>query len=171
MEIMNYKEMLVNASAVQALVNKTIECSKDYVESRESDIIENMIQYIYLTLKDAMSHHLITQNFILEVDKYLRGNLWLSIGPFGGDGEGAVIQVHFSRFGSVIRYFMNEHGFWKSQHHVNDDCLEYLIGHWNEYKQYLDRGIKDAVAKINSDNQYNLKRQLKLHEAVKNFKV
>ena len=83
MEIMNYKEMLVNASAVQALVNKTIECSKDYVESRESDIIESMIQYIYLTLKDAMSNGLVTSEFILEIDKYLRGNLWLTIGPFG----------------------------------------------------------------------------------------
>jgi hypothetical protein len=66
---------------------------------------------------------------------------------------------------------MNEDGYWKSQHQVNDDCLEYLIERWNEYKQYLDKGIKDAVAKINSDNQYNLKKQLKLHEAVKNFTV
>jgi hypothetical protein len=171
MEIMNYSEMLVNASAVQALVNKTIECSKDYVESRENDIIESMIEYIYLTFKDAMKNHLVTSKFILEVDKYLRGNLWLTVGPFGGDGEGAIMQVHFNRFDSIIRYYMNEHGFWKSQHRVNDHCLEYLIERWNEYKQDLDRGIKDAVAKTNSDNRYNLERQLKLHEAVKNFRV
>ena len=89
-------------------------------------------------------------DFILEIDKYLRGNLWLTIGPFGGDGTGAKLQVHFSRFGSVIRYFMDEDGFWKSQHHVNDDCLEYLINHWDQYKINLDKGIRDAIAKTNS---------------------
>jgi hypothetical protein len=171
MEIMNYNEMLVNASAVKALVNKTIECSKDYVESRENDIIEGMIRYIYLTLKDAMENHLITKEFILEVDKYLRDNLWLTIGPFGGDGTGAELQVHFSRFDSVIRYFMDKDGFWRSQHRVNDDFLKYLIDHWDQYKINLDKGIRDAIAKINSMNQYNLKRQLELHEAVKNFQI
>ena len=171
MEIMNYKEMLNNASIIQSLANKVIECSKDYVESRESNIIESMIEYIYSTLKDVMSNGLVTSEFILEIDKYLRGNLWLTIGPFGGDGTGAKLQVHFSRFGSVIRYFMDEDGFWKSQHHVNDECLEYLINHWDQYKINLDKGIRDAIAKTNSTNQYNLQRQLKLHEAVKNFRV
>ena len=66
---------------------------------------------------------------------------------------------------------MDEDGFWKSQHHVNDNCLEYLINRWDQYKINLDKGIRDAIAKTNSTNQYNLQRQLKLHEAVKNFRV
>jgi hypothetical protein len=171
MEIMNYSQMLENANAVKVLVNKTIECSKDYTDLRKDDVIEQMINYIYHTFKSAMELNMVTKEFLLEVDKYLRGNLWLTCGPFGGVGQGAKLQVHFSRSDTIIRYFMNEDGYWKSQHQVNDDCLEYLIERWNEYKQYLDKGIKDAVAKINSDNQYNLKKQLKLHEAVKNFTV
>lgn len=171
MEIMNYNQMLENANAIKILANKTIECSKDYTDLRKDDVIEQMINYIYHTLKSAMELNMVTQEFILEVDKYLRGNLWLSYGPFGGDGRGAQLQVHFSRFDGVVRYFMNENGYWVSQHRVTDDMIRYLIKHWEEYKKYLDQGIKDAIAVTNKANQYKLSQQLKLHDAIKNFQV
>lgn len=171
MEIMNYSEMLENANAVKILVNKTIECSKDYTDLRKDDVIEQMINYIYHTFKSAMELNMVTKEFILEVDKYLRGNLWLTYGPFGGVGRGAQLQVHFSRSDTIIRYFMNKDGYWVSQHQVTDDTLQYLIERWAEYKQYLDQGIKDAIAVTNKVNQYKLSQQLKLHDAIKNFKV
>jgi hypothetical protein len=171
MEIMNYNQMLENANAVKVLVNKTIECSKDYTDLRKDDIIEQMIGYIYHTLKSAMELNMITKEFILNVDSRLRDNLWLTCGPFGGDGYRAQLQVHFSRFGGAIRYFMNEDGYWVSQHNVTDDMIRYLIERWERYKQYLDQGIKDAIAATNNANQYRLSQQLKLHDAIKNFKV
>lgn len=171
METMNYNQMLENANAVKVLVNKTIECSKDYTDLRKDDVIEQMINYIYHTFKNAMELNMVTKEFLLDVDKYLRGNLWLTCGPFGGDGKGAQLQVHFSRFDGVIRYFMNENGYWVSQHQITDDMMRYLIERWEEYKEYLDQGIKDAIAATNKTNQYKLSQQLKLHDAIKNFKV
>lgn len=171
MEIVNYESLLENANAVKTLVDKTIECSKDYTDLRKDDIIEQMIDYIYHTLKNAMELNMITREFMINLDSRLRNNLWLTCGPFGGDGRGAKLQVHFSRFDGVIRYFMNENGYWVSQHQVTDDMIRYLIGHWEKYKQYLDQGIKDAIDAANRNNQYKLNQQLKLHEAIKNFQV
>jgi hypothetical protein len=171
MEIMNYNQMLVNANAVKVLVNKTIECSKDYTDLRKDDIIEQMINYIYLTFKSAMELNMITREFIINVDSRLRDNLWLTCGPFGGDGQKAQLQVHFSRLNGEIRYFMNENGYWVSQRHVTDDMLRYLIERWERYKQYLDQGIREAIDATNQNNQYKLNQQLKLHDAIKNFQV
>ena len=171
MEIMNYNQMLKNANAVKVLVDKTIECSKDYTDLRKDDIIEQMINYIYHSLKDAMKLNMITSEFLLTVDSRLRDNLWLTCGPCGGDGKNAQLQVHICRFGSVIRYFMNENGYWVSQHQVSDEMLRYLIERWERYKQYLDQGIREAIDAANQNNQYKLTQQLKLHEAIKNFQV
>lgn len=171
MEIMNYNQMLENANTVKVLVDKTIECSKDYIDLRKDDIIEQMINYIYRTFKSAMELNMITKEFIFKVDRNLRGNLWLTCGPFGGAGKGAQLQVHFSRSDTDIEYFMNEDGYWVSQHQVTDDILQYLIERWPKYKRYLDQGIKDAIAATNKANQYKLYQQLKLHDAVKNFQV
>ncbi len=172
MEIMNYAEMVKNAQIINILSQTTIQCSRDYVASKEQDIIHQMMQYIYCTLRDVMRSDLISnKDFILHIQSYLRGNLWISTGPFGGDGSDAQIQVHFSRFGSILRVFMNDEGYWFSQHIINEDCLKYLINNWESFKINLDKGLQDAIRQVNKENQCAVQRQLNLHEAVKNFKI
>ena len=131
-----------------------------------------MMGYIHHTLKDVMQSDLINnKDFISYVQAYLRGNLWISTGPLGGDGEGAKIQVRFSRFDGTLRVFMDEDNYWFSQRCVGEECLKYLVDKWADFKENLDQGLQFAIKRTNIDNQREVEHQLELHEAIKNFQV
>lgn len=172
MEIMNYEEMVNNAKIINTLAQKTIQCSRDYVESKKDDILEQMMGYIYLTLKDVMSSDLVyDKEFSSYLSKYLCGKLYITTGRFGGDGEGAVLQAFYHRNEGTLRVYMNDEGFWFSQCSIDESAFGYLVTSWEEFKRDLDRGLKEAIEKNNKRNQYKVKRQLELHEAVKNFQI
>lgn len=117
MEIMNYEAMVANFNAVNKLVNKTIECSKDYTDSQKGDIIDQMISYIVNTLSDISTLDINDRRIVVSyIMKYLKGGFKISSGPFGGDGEGATIQIFFDRFdGDLIRVFSYESDHWFSK--------------------------------------------------------
>ena len=172
MEIMNYAEMINNAKIINALAQKTIQCSRDYVESKKDNILEQMMIYIHLTLKDVMSSDLVYDiEFSSYLHKYLCGKLYVSAGRYGDDGEGAVIQVFFKGSNGVLRVYMNEEEFWFSQCSIGEETFAYLVKTWNEFKRDLDRGLQEAIEKFNKKNQIKVERQLDLHEAVKNFQI
>ena len=55
MIVMDYSEMINNANIIKDLANKTIECSKDYTDSRSDDIIEQMMVYLEEIVKDVFA--------------------------------------------------------------------------------------------------------------------
>lgn len=173
MEIMNYNQMLENANAVKVLVNKTIECSKDYTDSKKGDIVEQMVEYIQRTLSVVCALEKRERNVVIGyIMKYLHNGLRIISGPFGGDGEGAAIQIFFNRFsGDLIRAYVCEDGYWFSQKKISDKGLECLIECWSQTKEDIDTGIKEGVYMLNLGKKSELEKQLKLHEAVKNFKI
>lgn len=171
MEIMNYAEMVNNAKTINYLAQKTIQCSQDYVESKKNDILEQMMEYIYVTLRDFMSSGLVYNKSAHYISKYLCGMLYVRTGAYAGDGTGACIQVYYSSGGGVLRVYMNEEGFWFSQCGIDEQAFEYLVRTWSEFKINLDKGLRETIEKINRKNQIDVERQLALHEVVKNFQV
>ena len=173
MEVMNYNQMLENANAVKVLVNKTIECSKDYTDSKKDDIVEQMVEYIQRTLSGACALEKHERTVVIGyIMKYLHNGLRISSGPFGGDGKGACIQIFFNRLsGDLVRAYVCESGYWFSQKQISDKGLECLIECWSQIKEGIDAGIKEGVYMINLGKKGELERQLKLHDAVKNFKI
>ena len=168
MEIMNYAEMIENSKIINALASKTIECSKDYVDSRKDDIIDQMMEYLALTVQDVFASGLDLDNhFCAKAD---RGH-GLTFGRFGGDGEGARLQFFFSQYGMHIRVYFNESGHWYSQKQISDEGLKNLINNWHEYKTSWNQAITNGINYVNSSKSRALKKQLELHEAVKNFQI
>lgn len=168
MEIMNYKEMLVNAKLVQELTAKTIECSKDYVDSQKTNIIDQMMDYVARLINPILKSNIdidtAFSRIVVNMDH-------LMFASFGGDGKGARAQFHFKCNGTYIRCYFNEIGYWYTAKDIDDPGLKYLLDHWEEYKKEWDRGIQCKIDGINATNSRKLQKQLELHEAVKNFKV
>ena len=173
MEITNYKELINNMEVVNKLVNKTIECSKDYTDSKKGDIIDQMVSYISKTLSDISKLNNSDRQIVVSyIMKYLTGVFKISSGPFGGDGEGATIQIFFNRFdGDGIRAYSYGSEYWYERKKISDQGLKYLIKYWDETKEGIDAGIKEGMYMINRGKQDALKKQLELHEAIKNFKI
>lgn len=173
METMNYQAIIANYEVVKALTNKTIECSKDYTDSKKGDIIDQMVEWISSTLSDisVLDNHAL--NVIISyVMKYLKGTFHISSGPFCGDGEGATIQIFFNRFnGDLIRAYSYGSDYWFSTKNISDQGLQYLIKHWDGIKDDIHTGIKEGVYMLNKGRQSALEKQLELHEAIKNFQI
>lgn len=168
MEIMNYSQMIENSKLVNALANKTIECSKDYVDSRKDDIIDQMMEYLALTVEDVFASGIDLDRSFCE--KACRG-YGLSFGRFGGDGEGARLQFWYNQYETYIRVYFNETGYWYSAKNISNIGLKNLINNWDEYKKSWNNAIKSGINYVNSSKAYELKKQLELHEAVKNFQI
>ena len=167
MEIMNYNKMLENANAVKVLVNKTIECSKDYTDIKSNDVLEQIAEYIANTLSDIL-HDPICQ------DTTFRSHAMcgcLSFANYGGAGSGAQAQFFFADEGTHLRLYFNAIGHWWSEKIVTDNGLEKLIKMWPEIKQHIDRGLKHGINCYNDSLSSKLSRQLELHDAIKNFQV
>jgi hypothetical protein len=173
MDIISYEGLIANMEMVNKLVNKTIECSKDYTDSKKSDVIDQMVSYISNTLSDiSMLNNNDRQIVVSYIMKYLKGVFKISSGPFGGNGEGATIQIFFDRFdGDLIRVYSYSSEYWYERKSISDKGLQYLIKYWDETKECINTGIKEGIYMINRGRQEALKKQLELHEAVKNFKV
>lgn len=174
MEITNYTELVTNMETVKKLVNKTIECSKDYTDSKKSDILYQMIYYIHKTLRHIITLSQGEREIVVSyIMKYIRGILAIDSGVWRIVNIGETqIRVKFNRFsGDGLEVFMNEHDCVFAKQHISDQGLEYLIKYWDETKEGIDAGIKEGVYMINRGKQEALKKQLELHEAVKNFKV
>lgn len=167
MEIMNYKEMLVNASAVKVLVNKTIECSKDYTTIKSNDVLEQIAEYIAGTLSDIL-HDPIISDFTFR--GYAVSN-HLSFANYGGAGKGAQAQFFFSHEGTHLRLYFNAIGHWWADKIVTDNGMKSLIRDWPEIKRQINEGLKRGIDQHNKQLSSQLSRQLELHEAVKNFRV
>jgi hypothetical protein len=168
MEIMNYAEMIENASLVKTLANKTIECSKDYTDSRKEDIVDQMMEYLALTVKDVLTSGIDKNPRFRDLAGRGEG---LSFGNFGGDGTAARLQFYFYYDSQCLRVFFNEFGHWYSSKNISDIGLKYLIKNWEEYKRSWDRAITNGINAVNKDLECKLVRQLELHEVVKNFKI
>ena len=174
MEITSYKELIDNMEQVNTLVNKTIECSKDYTDSKKDDILYQMIYYIHKTLQ-----HIITLNdnergiIVSYIMKYLRGTFLIESGNWRVANIGETqIKVSFGRFdGDSLAVYMHEYDCVFVKQLLSDHGLKYLIRYWDEIKEGIDAGIKEGMYMINRGKQEALKKQLELHEAIKNFKI
>lgn len=167
MEIMNYNQMLENANAVKVLVNKTIECSKDYTDIKSDDVLEQIAEYIAETISDIL-HDPICQNSTFRC--YAASN-HLSFAQYGGAGEGAQAQFFFAHEGAHLRLYFNAIGYWWADKKVTDNGLKSLIKQWPDIKQQINRALKDGIDRHNERLASQLSRQLELHDAIKNFKV
>ena len=166
MEIMNYNQMLENANAVKALVDKTIECSKDYTDIKSDDILDQIAEYIYRTINDVLHDPICKdETFCCYAD---RGGL--SFGQYLGK-QRANAQFFFARERTHIRLLMNQHEYWWEDKIVTDTGLKRLIKDWPVMKQQMDDAIKVGIRAYNERLSKKLSRQLELHEAVKNFKI
>ena len=173
MEITSYKALIDNMDAVNTLVNKTIECSKDYTDSKKDDIIFQMVYYIQGVLKDIMKLDTNERGIIVSyIMKYIRGTLSIESGDWRTICGNTQIKVSFDRFdGDNLRVFMHEYDCVFDKLNISDQGLKYLIKYWDETKEGIDAGIKEGMYMINRGKQEALKKQLELHEAVKNFKI
>ena len=167
MEIMKYNQMLENANAVKVLVNKTIECSKDYTDIKSDDVLEQIAQYIASTISDIL-HDPICKDTTFR--NYAQCDS-LSFGNYGGDGTGAQAQFFFSCEGTHLRLYFNAIGHWWADKKVSDNGLKALIRNWPEMKQHIDRGIKNGINRYNERLSTQLSRQLELHDMIKNFQI
>ena len=174
MEITSYKELIDNMEQVNALVNKTIECSKDYTNSKKGDIVFQMVYYIQGVLKDIMKLDTNERGIIVSyIMKYIRGTLSIESGNWRIANIGETqIKVSFSRFdGDNLAVYMHEYDCAFAKQLLSDHGLKYLIRYWDEIKEGIDTGIKEGMYMINRGKQEALKKQLELHEAIKNFKI
>ena len=167
MEIMNYNQMLENANAVKVLVNKTIECSKDYTDVKSGDVLEQIAQYISETISDIL-HDPICFDTTFTCNASGGG---LSFGKYGGDGSGAQAQFFFSREGTHLRLYFNAIGYWWADKKISDNGLKYLIKEWSFMKKHMNYALKRGIDCCNEKLSTELSRQLELHDAIKNFKV
>lgn len=168
MEIMNYSQMIENSNIITALANKTIECSKDYVESRKDDIIDQMMEYLALTVSDIFASGIdLDSHFSAKASR----GYGLSFGSFGGDGTGARLQFWYNQYGMYIRAYFNESGYWYTGKSISDTGLKNLIDNWDAYKRSWNDAITNGIQHVNSHKTHQLEKQLKLHEAVKNFQI
>ena len=171
MEIMNYNQMLENANAVKVLVNKTIECSKDYTDIKSDDVLEQIAQYIAETISDIL-HDPICQE--LSFCNYAKGG-GLSFGKYGSlstaRAGGANAQFFFSCEGTHLRLLFSPIGYWWEDKKVSDNGLKHLMKNWSEYKRQMNKAIQVGINHCNERLATQLSRQLELHDAIKNFKV
>ena len=167
MEIMNYNQMLENANAVSILVNKTIECSKDYTDVKTDDVLDQIAEYLANTISDIV-HDPICQDTTFRHHASGGG---LSFASFGGDGQGAQTQFFFSCEGTYLRLYIGQTGYWWANKIVSDNGLKQLIKDWPYKKRVINDSLKTAIDRYNSKLSTRLSRQLELHDAIKNFQV
>jgi hypothetical protein len=167
MEIMNYNQMLENANAVKVLVNKTIECSKDYTDIKSYDILDQIAEYISRTISDVIHDPICKESTFRN--HATCGNL--SFGSYGGAGSVAHAQFFFACEGTHLRLLFNEIGYWWSDKQVTNNGLKALIKQWPDIKHQIHVGIQRGIKCHNDLLSQKLSRQLELHEAVKNFKI
>jgi hypothetical protein len=167
MEIMNYNQMLENANAVKVLVNKTIECSKDYTDIKTDDVLDQIAQYLANTISDIL-HDPICSDRTFRHDS---SNGYLSFGAYGGAGTGAQAQFFFACGGTILRIYFSAIGYWWADKTITDAGMRSLIKDWPGIKQYIHDGINRGIKAHNNKLSKELSKQLELHEAIKNFKV
>lgn len=168
MTIMNYTEMINNANIIKELANKTIECSKDYVDARKNDIIDQMMDYLMETISDVFASNLDRDE---SFRKRANAGYGLSFARFGGRGVGARLQFWYNQDGTYLRVFFNETGYWYDAKEISNDGLKNLIDIWDEYKLSWDSAITSGIRHMNSAKVHELEKQLAIHEMVKNFKI
>lgn len=169
MEIMNYNQMLENANAVKVLVNKTIECSKDYTDCKKTDIIDQIIEWVAATLDDVLHDDICyDKNFQWKASQ----GSPISFGRYGGEGTGAIAQFFFAHEGMYLRAYFSPVGHWICKDLIiTDNGLKSLIKQWPEMKHGISKSIQDGVNYHNCRLSDKLSRQLELHDAIKNFKI
>ena len=170
MEIMNYNQMLDNANAVKVLVNKTIECSKDYTDIKTDDVLDQIAEYIANTISDILHDPICKE---LSFCNYAKGG-GLSFGKYcstSARAASANAQFFFSCEGTFLRLLFNPIGYWWEDKKVSDNGLKHLMKNWPAYKQQMNNAIKIGINHHNERLSKELSRQLELHEAIKNFQV
>lgn len=167
MEIMDYNKMLENANAVKTLVDKTIECSKDYTDCKKDDVLDQIAEYIAATLSDILHDPICLDTTFSQNASH--GNL--TFGKFGGDGTGAQVQFFFAHEGTLLRLYFNTVGYWWAQKMITNAGLKRLIENWPSIKKQMNDSLQYGIKRYNGKLSKQLSRQLELHDAIKNFQV
>ena len=167
MEIMNYNQMLENANAVKILVNKTIECSKDYTNIKSDDVLEQIAEYIAETISDILHDPICSDSTF----RSYATSKHLSFANYGGAEKGAKAQFFFAYEGTCLRLYFNAIGYWWADKKVTANGLKYLIKEWPFIKRRMNVALKRGIDCYNAKLSTELSRQLELHDAIKNFKI
>lgn len=170
MEIMDYSEMLANSRVVTSLAAKTIACSKDYVEARQADVIDQMMEWTYATIKPIFDSG-IDQNPKFRMATHIRELRFADMSSDTQRHRRARAQFFCHIDGDTLRVFFDEDGYWYEQKKINDGMLQFLLSNWSEYKDVANAGIRRAIEHANRSASCQLEAQLKLHKALKDFRV
>ena len=170
MEIMDYSEMLKNSQVVTSLVSKTIACSKDYVEARQTEVIDQMMEWTFATLKPIFDSG-IDHEKRFRMSTHIRELQFADMHSDKQPNRRARAQFFCHIDGDTLRVFFDENGYWYEQKKLNDGMLKFLLSNWAEYKEVVDAGIRRAIEYTNRCASSRLDEQLKLHKALKDFRV
>lgn len=168
--IKDFTSMIEAAMEIQAIKNKATESHERYISIKSNDIVDQVCQYIYETIKPVLETDIHKSTKFRDSAAIYTSNFRLDFGIWQ-EVEGkyfAALITHYYGEKYVIAFF-NKEGykmFTSRKFYLTD-----LVQDWKKLKDSMNRMIPYAITEYNQYNAKEVDRVAKEEEIINNFRL
>lgn len=164
--VKDYTELVEAAMKIKAITDKAIQESTKQIEIKSKDIVEQISEYIYETIKPVLDSGIYNEYKFRDCARIYSSNFRLDFGKYLTENGECQAQL-FGINGNVRVYFKRDDGYYVE----NAGWVTYLVKEWQTLKDSMHRMIAYAIEENNKENQKQIKMQEEKHMILNNFKL
>ena len=172
--VVDYTELIKTSIVVKEITESTIQENIKFIKIKGNDVLEQISEYIYETLKPILSTDIWKESAFQSHACMYNGRFRLQFHECIVDGKKYDVRLMID--GSNF-YYENARElayFNVDEYHINDVSIEripFIVEHWKGLKDSINRMIPYAIDECNKANARRLEKQKEMSEVINNFRL
>lgn len=165
--VVDYTELVEAYVKVKEITESAVKANNKFIKVKGQSILEQIAVYINETLKPIFDTGIYEDHKFKDSAAIYTSGLRLTFANYLiGDKR---YQAGFICGGNVYIYFNTNHEYYIEG--IGSENLNWVVKHWHELKDSMNRMIPYAIERCNEANQRALKKQKEISEIINSFRL
>lgn len=167
--VKNYTQLAEASMQIKAIAEKAIQESHKQIEIKGKDIVEQICEYIYETIKPVLDTGINECSRFRDSAAIYTSHFKLTFASYGVKGKNYQVQL-WGHNGTLRVYFNINDGYYIEET-GSETMLRWLVEEWAKLKDSMHRMIPYAISRCNEENQKKLEQQKEMSEVIDSFRL
>lgn len=172
--VVDYTELIKTSIVVKEITESTIQENIKFIKIKGNDVLEQISEYIYETLKPILSTDIWKESAFQSHACMYNGRFRLQFHECIVDGKKYDVRLmidgnnfYYEKERELVYFNVDEY-------RINDVSIEripFIVEHWKGLKDSINRMIPYAIDECNKANQRRLEKQKEMSEVIDSFRL
>ena len=170
--IKDYTDLVEASIEISKIANKTIKENQKYIEIKSKNILDQIAEYIYETIRPILETDIHKHTRFMDCAAIYTNGLKLKFGEIvvGDNSYNACLTVSGRYISTHVTIGFHENGY-KVFTYNSETINTIVIQNWIRLKESMNRMIPYALSEYNKYKQKELEKQKEMSDLVDNFRI